>query len=132
MRTYTCNGIIRLTYNIKHDHKEFKELNQIELLNAVKHCIMPKFKKDKKALQRNLPNAIDIKARMAINFPHEEVPNDVIILIEFTDLPTENELKASQIKEIFNLDTLFQFDCLNQVSIRPVLLSCYPVDNIKN
>lgn len=132
MRTYCCNGIIKLLYNIRHDHKDFQELNQIELLNNVKHNIMPKFKKDKKILRHNLSNANDIRARMAINLPHEEVSYDVIVVISFHGLPTVNELKANQFKDIFSLDTLFQFDCLERKDVRLVLLSCLPVNNIKN
>ena len=132
MRTYCCNGIIKLLYIIRHDHKDYQELNQIELLNNVKHNIMPKFKKDKKILRHNLSNANDIRARMAINLPHEEVSYDVIVVISFHGLPTVNELKANQIQDIFSLDTLFQFDCLERKDVRLVLLSCLPVNNIKN
>ena len=132
MRTYCCYGIIHLLYSIRHDYKDFQELNQIELLNNVKHNIMPKFKKDKKILRHNLSNANDIRARMAINLPHEEVSYDVIVVISFHGLPTVNELKANQIQDIFSLDTLFQFDCLERKDVRLVLLSCFPVNNIKN
>lgn len=132
MRTYCCNGIIKLLYNIRHDHKDFQELNQIELLNNVKHNIMPKFKKDKKALRHNLSNANDIRACLAINFPHEEVSYDVIVVISFIGLPTVNELKANQIQDIFSLDTLFHFDCLERKDVRLVQLSCLPVNNIEN
>ena len=132
MRTYCCNGIIKLLYSIRHDHKDFQELNQIELLNNVKHNIMPKFKKDKKILRHNLSNANDIRAHMAINLPHEEVSYDVIVVISFHGLPTVNELKANHIQDIFSLDTLFQFDCLERKDVRLVLLSCLPVNNIKN
>jgi hypothetical protein len=93
---------------------------------------MPKFKKDKKILRHNLSNANDIRARMAINLPHEEVSYDVIVAISFHGLPTVNELKANQIQDIFSLDTLFQFDCLERKDVRLVLLSCLPVNNIKN
>lgn len=132
MRTYCYNGIIKLLYNIRHDHKDFQELNQIELLNNVKHNIMPKFKKDKKTLRHNLSNANDIRARMAINLPHEDVYYDVIVVISFHGLPTVNKLKANQIKDIFSLDTLFQFDCLERKDVHLMLLSCLPVNNIKN
>lgn len=132
MRTYRSNGIIHLLYSIRHDHKDFQELNQIELLNNVKHNIMPKFKKDMKALRHNLSNANDIIAHLAINIPHEEVSHDVIVTISFHGLPTVNELKTSQIQDIFSLDTLFQFDCLERKGVRLVLLSCLPVNNIKN
>lgn len=132
MRTYCCNGIIKLLYNIRHDHKDFQELNEIELLNNVKHNIMPKFKKDKKILRHNISNANDIRVRMAINLPHEEVSYDVIVVISFHGLPTVNELKANQIQDIFSLDTLFQFDCLERKDVRLVLLSCLQVNNIKN
>ena len=132
MRTYCCNGIIKLLYNIRHDHKDYQELNQIELLNNVKHNIMPKFKKDKKILRHNLSNTNDIRAYMAINLPHEEVSYDVIVIISFHGLPTVNELKANQIQDIFNLDTLFQFDCLERKDVRLMLLSCLPVNNIEN
>lgn len=132
MRTYCCNGIIKLLYNIRHDHKEFQELNQIELMNNVKHNIMPKFKKDKKALQHNLSNANDIRAYLSINLPHEEVSYDVIVVISFIGLPTVNELKANQIQDIFSLDRLFHFDCLERKDVRLVQLSCLPVNNIEN
>lgn len=132
MRIYCCNGIIKLLYNIRHDHKDYQELNQIELLNNVKHNIMPKFKKDKKALQHNLSNANDIRAYMAINLPHEVVSYDVIVIISFHGLPTVNELKANQIQDIFNLDTLFQFDCLERKDLHLMLLSYLPVNNIEN
>ena len=132
MRTYCCNGIIKLQYNIRHDHKDFQELNQIELMNNVKHNIMPKFKKDKKALQHNLSNANDIRACLSINLPHEEVFYDVIVVISFIGLPTVNELKANQIQDIFSLDTLFQFECLERKDVRLVQLSCLPVNNIEN
>lgn len=130
MQTYCCNGIIKLQYNIRHDHKDFQELNQIELLNNVKYNIMPKFKKDKKALRRNLSNANDIRAHLAINLPHEEVSYDVTVVISFHGLPTVNELKANQVQDIFSLDTLFHFDCLERKNVRLVLLSCLPVNNI--
>ena len=132
MRTYCCNGIIKLLYNIRHDHKDFQDLNQIELLNNVKHNIMPKYKKDKKILQHNLSNANDIRACMVINLPHEEVSYDVIVVISFNGLPTVNELKANQIQDIFSLDTLFQFDCLERKDVRLEQLSCLPVNNINN
>ena len=132
MRTYRSNGIIKLQYNIRHDHKDFQELNQIELLNNVKHNIMPKFKKDKKALQHNLSNANDIRACLSINLPHEEVSYDVIVAISFIGLPTVNELKANQIQDIFSLDRLFHFDCLERKDVRLVQLSCLPVNNIEN
>ena len=132
MLTYCCNGIIKLQYNIRHDHKDFQELNQIELLNNVKHNIMPKFKKDKKALQHNLSNANDIRACLTINLPHEEVSYDVIVVISFIGLPTVNELKANQIQDIFSLDMLFHFDCLERKDVRLVQLSCLPVNNIEN
>lgn len=132
MRTYRSNGIIKLLYNIRHDHKDFQELNQIELLNNVKHNIMPKFKKDMKDLRHNLSNANDIIAHMAINLPHEEVSYYVIVVISFHGLPTANELKDNQIQDIFSLDTLFQFDCLERKDVRLMLLSCFPINNIEN
>lgn len=132
MRTYCCNGIIKLLYNIRHDHKDFQELNQIELLNNVKHNIMPKFRKDKKILRHNFSNDIDIRSRITINLPHEEVSYDVIVEISFHGLPTVNELKANQIQGIFSLDTLFQFDCLERKDVRLLLLFCLPANNIKN
>lgn len=132
MRTYRSNGIIKLLYNIRHDHKDFQELNQIELMNNVKHNVMPKFKKDMKAFRHNLSNANDIIAHMEINIPHEVVSYDVIVVISFHGLPTVNELKANQIQDIFRLDTLFHFDCLERKDVRLVLLSCLPVNNIKN
>ena len=93
---------------------------------------MPKFEKDKKALRHNLSNVKDIRARLTINLPHEEVSHDVIVAISFHGLPTVNELKTSQIQDIFSLDTLFQFDCLERKDVRIMLLPCLPVNYIKN
>ena len=132
MRTYCCYGIIHLLYSIRHDYKDFQELNQIELLNNVRHNVMPKFEKDKKALQYNLSNVNDIRVRLTINLPHEEVSHDVIVAISFHGLHAVNELKTSQIQDIFSLDTLFQFDCLERKDVRIMLLSCLPVNYIKN
>lgn len=132
MRTYCNYGIIHLLYSIRHDYKDFQKLNQIELLNNVKHNVMPKFEKDKKALRHNLSNVKDIRVRLTINLPHEEVSHDVIVAISFQGLPTVNELKTSQIQDIFSLDTLFQFDCLERKDVHIMLLPCLPIDYVKN